>query len=217
MSLNEVRARIRDACKKSGRDTSSVTLVAVSKFQPVEKIRELLDQGHRVFGENRVQEAKEKYTALRAEYPDLQLHFIGQLQTNKVKDAVKIFDVIETLDRPALSDALSQEMEKQKRNLPCFIQVNSGNEEQKGGVTPDELPEFLRYCRKDAKLNVTGLMCIPPQQEIPDLHFALMHKIAREFSLPQLSMGMSGDFETAIRYGATAIRVGTALFGPRKI
>ncbi len=215
MSLAEVKSHIASSCKQAKRDTSSVTLVAVSKFQPTEKIEALLKQGQRVFGENRVQEAEEKYPALRIKYPDLNLHFIGHLQTNKAKDAVRIFDVIETVDRPELAEALRHEMSKQNRELPCFIQVNTGNEEQKGGVAPKYLAELYRFC-KDKKLNITGLMCIPPVNDIPDLHFALLHKLAGELSLKQLSMGMSADFDTAIKYGATHVRVGTALFGARK-
>lgn len=215
MGLAAIQSDIAAACRKAGRDPADVTLVAVSKFQPAEKIEALLKQGHRVFGENRVQEAAEKYPALRAAYPDLSLHFIGHLQTNKAKDAVALFDVIETVDRPELAEALRKEMDKQKRERPCFIQVNTGDEEQKGGVAPKDLPALYETCRK-LKLNITGLMCIPPADDIPDLHFALLHKLAGERGLRHLSMGMSADFKTAIMYGATHIRVGTALFGARK-
>lgn len=214
-SLAEIKSRIAAACQKSARDASAVKLVAVSKFQPVEKIEKLLAHGHRVFGENRVQEAEEKFPALRAKYPDLELHFIGHLQTNKAKDAVRIFDVIETVDRSELADALKKEMDKQKRHLPCFIQVNTGDEEQKGGIATKDAAALYRHC-KELKLDITGLMCIPPVNDIPDLHFALLHKLAAELGLKHLSMGMSADFETAIRYGATHIRVGSALFGERK-
>jgi len=213
--LAEIKSRIAAACQKSARDLSTVHLVAVSKFQTVEKIEKLLSQGHRVFGENRVQEAEEKYPALRVKYPDLELHFIGHLQTNKAKDAVRLFDVIETVDRPELAEALKREMDKQKRDLPCFIQVNTGDEEQKGGVAPKDLAALYKLC-KGLKLNITGLMCIPPVSDIPDLHFALLHKLAGELGLKNLSMGMSADFEAAIRYGATHVRIGSALFGERK-
>jgi len=213
--LKEIKSRIASTCKKSGREGSSVTLVAVSKFQPVEKIEALLEQGHRVFGENRVQEAEEKYPVLRVKYPDIELHFIGHLQTNKAKDAVRLFDVIQTVDRPELAEALKREMDKQKRPLPCFIQVNTGDEEQKGGVAPKDLAALYSFC-KELKLNITGLMCIPPADDIPDLHFALMHKLAGELGLNHLSMGMSADFDIAIRYGATHVRIGSALFGDRK-
>jgi pyridoxal phosphate enzyme (YggS family) len=215
MSLAEVKSRIGSACKKYGRDPASVTLVAVSKFQPVEKIQALIDQGQRVFGENRVQEAAEKFPALRENYPDIELHLIGHLQTNKAKEAVRIFDVIETVDSIRLAEELKSEMDKQHRRLPCMIQVNTGDEEQKGGVTPQDLEALFRFCSKKAQLPVEGLMCIPPVHEIPDLHFALLHKLAHEFSLRKLSMGMSADFDTAIRYGATHIRLGSALFGSR--
>ena len=216
MSLAEIKSRIASSCQSTRRDAASVTLVAVSKFQPLEKIEELLERGHRVFGENRVQEAEEKYTsALREKYPDINLHFIGHLQTNKAKDAVRLFDVIETVDRPELAEALRHEMDKQKRNLPCFIQVNTGNEAQKGGVASKDLAALYRFC-KELKLNVTGLMCIPPVNDIPDLHFALLHKLAGELGLKHLSMGMSADFDIAIRYGATHVRIGSALFGERK-
>lgn len=213
-ALPDLQAQIADACKDAGRKNTDVTLVAVSKFQPVEKIEGLLKQGHRVFGENRVQEAAEKYPALRSKYPDLQLHFIGHLQTNKAKEAVALFDVIETVDRPELAESLAKEMEKQNRRLPCFIQVNTGDEEQKGGISVKDLPALLDTC-KQLKLNITGLMCIPPVDDIPDLHFALLHKLAREHALKHLSMGMSADFKAAIKYGATHIRIGTALFGAR--
>jgi len=170
-----------------------------------------------VFGENRVQEAEEKFPALRPKYPDMQLHFIGHLQTNKAKDAVKNFDVIETVDSQKLAEALHREMDKQKRPLPCFIQVNTGDEEQKGGVAPQDLETLLRFCREQAALRIEGLMCVPPLHEIPDLHFALLRKLADEFGLKKMSMGMSADFDIAIRYGATHVRVGSAIFGARKI
>lgn len=216
MALPEIKSRIASACKNCGRNPSSVTLVAVSKFQPLEKIQGLLNQGHRVFGENRVQEAEEKFPALREKYPDLQLHFIGHLQTNKAKDAVKLFDVIETVDSRKLAEALHHEMEKQKRPLPCFIQVNTGDEEQKGGVAPKDLEALLHFCREETALRIEGLMCVPPLHEIPDLHFALLHKLADEFGLKELSMGMSADFDIAIRYGTSHVRIGSALFGARE-
>ena len=215
MSLAETKSRINAVCKKTGRDPASVTLVAVSKFQPMEKIRILLDQGQRVFGENRVQEAAEKFPALREEYKDIELHCIGHLQTNKVKEAVRIFDVIETVDSIRLAEVINREMDKQKRSLSCFIQVKTGGEEQKGGVSPKELGALFRFCQEQTSLNIEGLMCIPPVNEIPDLHFALLHKLAKEFSMKKLSMGMSADFDAAIRYGATHVRIGTALFGIR--
>lgn len=195
---------------------ANVTLVAVSKFQPPEKIEALLKKGQRVFGENRVQEAAEKFPALREKYPDIELHFIGHLQTNKAKDAVKLFDVIESVDSLRLAEELKKEMEKQGRNLPCFIQVNTGDETQKGGVHPHELEKLYKDCVA-LGLNIKGLMCIPPSADIPDLHFALLRKLARELNLKHLSMGMSADYETAIHYGATHVRLGTLLFGERQI
>jgi PLP dependent protein len=215
MGLPGVRERIEAACKACGRNPSSVELVAVSKSQPLEKIRPILNEGQRVFGENRVQEAKEKYPALREEFPDISLHFIGHLQSNKVRDAVRIFDVIETVDSKELAQELRHEMEKQKRFLPCFIQVNTGEEPQKGGISLKDLAQLVAFCRHIG-LQIVGLMCVPPLQDIPDLHFALLHKLSRLHGLEKLSMGMSVDFETAIRYGATHVRIGSALFGPRK-
>lgn len=216
MSLSDVKSDIAAACKDAGRTVASVTLVAVSKFQPVEKIEALLQSGHRVFGENRVQEGKEKFPALRKKFPDIELHFIGHLQKNKAKDAVKFFDVIETVDSTELAAELDHEMTKQKRNLPCFIQVNTGDEAQKGGVAIKDLHALLAFCRDKTKLKIVGLMCIPPVNELPDLHFALLHKLAGEHKLPQLSMGMSADFLRALRYGATHVRIGSAVFGARE-
>ena len=215
-ALAEIESRIAAGCEESGRNAAAVTLVAVSKTQPAEKIENLLALGHRTFGENRVQEAEEKFPALREKYHDLSLHFIGHLQTNKAKDAVSLFDVIETVDRLELAEALKREMDKQKRDLPCFIQVNTGDEEQKSGVAVKDLPALHHRC-KELKLNIIGLMCIPPVNEIPDLHFALLHKLAGELCLKNLSMGMSADFEAALRYGATHVRIGSALFGERHV
>ncbi len=213
-NIAAVRSQITIAAKDAARDPSLVHLVAVSKRQPPEKIREALAAGHRLFGENRVQEAQEHWTALRNDYLDLKLHLIGPLQTNKAKEAVALFDVIETLDREKLVDVLAAEMEKQGRHLSCFIQVNTGAEEQKAGVSPEELPDLLSYAR-DKGLAVMGLMCIPPVNEPPALHFSLLKKLAARHGLLHLSMGMSADFEKAIACGATYVRVGTALFGER--
>jgi len=214
-ALQGIKAKIAEACTGAGRDPASVNLIAVSKNQPRERVETLLNEGQRLFGENRVQDAEERWLPLRDTYKDVTLHFIGHLQSNKAKEAVKLFDVIETVDSEKLASALKNEMDKQGRQLPCFIQVNTGEEEQKGGVAPKDTEKLLRFCR-DAKIQIAGLMCIPPATEIPDMHFALLHKMSRELGLPQLSMGMSADFETAIRYGATHIRVGTALFGIRE-
>lgn len=214
MCLTEIRARITRACKDAQREAQDVTLVAVCKNQTADKVIPLLQAGQRVFGENRVQEAAEKWPELRAAYPNVELHLIGQLQTNKAKEAVKLFDVIESLDRPALAEALAKEMKKQNRDLPCFIQVNTGEEPQKGGIAPRDVAKFYDDCRK-LGLRIAGLMCIPPAEDVAALHFALLQKLAREIS-PQnplmLSMGMSADFESAIRCGASHVRIGTALF-----
>jgi pyridoxal phosphate enzyme (YggS family) len=178
-------------------------------------VAELLAAGHRHFGENRVQEAAGKYPALRQAYPDLRLHLIGPLQTNKVRQAVALFDVIETLDRPKLAQALSAEMAKAGRSIPCLIEVNIGAEPQKAGIAPEETAAFLDACRGDWKLEIAGLMCIPPAGEDPVPHFRRLKELADALALPRLSMGMSGDYEAAIAAGATEIRVGTALFGAR--
>lgn len=207
-------AAIRGRMKKAG-DDGRVNLIAVSKMQSEERVRAALGAGHRLFGENKVQEARTRWPALKREFPDVRLHFIGHLQTNKVKDAVALFDVIETVDSAKLAAALDDEMEKQGRRLPCFIQVNTGEEPQKGGVIPSRLPALLDECKK-LHLEISGLMCIPPENEPPALHFALLKKLAARHGLKDLSMGMSADFEKAIPLGATYIRVGTALFGERQ-
>lgn len=214
MTLADVRTSIAKACTEHARDTSSVTLVAVSKQQPQEALLDALAHGQRVFGENRVQEAQEHWQDLRAQYPDLQLHLIGHLQSNKAADAVALFDVIETVDSEKLARALASEMQKQNRALPCFIQVNTGEEPQKGGVGVADLPALLAAC-KDCGLSITGLMCIPPVDDVAGLHFALLHKLATAHGLKNLSMGMSSDYESAIAYGATHVRVGSAIFGQR--
>lgn len=190
-------------------------LIAVSKFQPDDAIEAILAAGQRVFGENRVQEAQQHWQARRATYPDLTLHLIGPLQTNKAADAVRLFDVIQTLDREKLADALAAAMEKEGRRPKLMIQVNTGEEDQKAGVSPTKVGHLLRYAREEAGLDVDGLMCIPPVDEPAGPHFALLKKIAKDYGLTALSMGMSADYELAARYGATHVRVGTALFGDR--
>jgi len=191
------------------------TLVAVSKRQPDDRIDAGLAAGHRVFGENRVQEAQHRWQVRREQYDDLVLHLIGPLQTNKSAEAVALFDVIEVVDRPKLARALATEMQRQNRHLDCYVQVNTGEEPQKSGVLPEEVDEFIAFCRDDCRLNIVGLMCIPPQDEEPAMHFALLRTIAERNGLAHLSMGMSGDFEEAIRFGATSVRVGSAIFGTR--
>jgi pyridoxal phosphate enzyme (YggS family) len=215
-NLAAVRDRIEAAVRAAGRPTGSVSLVAVSKTQPADGARAALTAGQRIFGENRVQEGLAKFPALRRDFPDLALHLIGPLQTNKVKDAVAHFDVIETVDRPRLAEALAREMERSGNWLPCFVEVNTGEEPQKAGVLPSEADAFVADCRERLRLPIVGLMCIPPEHEEPALHFALLREIARRNGLDQLSMGMSADFETAIRFGATHVRVGTAVFGARR-
>jgi hypothetical protein len=213
--LAEVTRRIAEAARAAGRDPAAVTLVAVSKTHGADKVRELLDAGQRIFGENRVQEAEEKFPALKAEYPDLLLHLIGPLQTNKARDAVALFDVIESVDRERLAATLAKEMAKAGRRPDCFIQVNTGEEAQKAGILPAELDAFVAACRDTHKLPVVGLMCIPPVDEEPALHFALLVKMAARNGLAKVSMGMSADYEIAVRLGATHVRVGSALFGAR--
>lgn len=214
--LQTIHARIKEGFAQTRLKTNSPPLlIAVSKGQSEQKIHVALGWGQRDFGENRVQEAVARWQRLKAENPDIKLHLIGPLQTNKVKEAVPLFDVIHTLDRARLADRLFEEMQKQSRFLPCFIQINTGEEPQKSGVTPYDAPEFLSYCKK-LGLDVTGLMCIPPMGESPAPHFALLYKMAIELKLSHLSMGMSADFETAIRFGATHVRLGTAIFGERE-
>jgi pyridoxal phosphate enzyme (YggS family) len=216
-NLAAVRARIEAAAGAAGRAAGAVSLVAVSKTHPAASVRAALQAGQRVFGENRVQEALGKFPGLRQEFPDLRLHLIGPLQTNKVRDAVAHCDVIETVDRPRLAEALAREMERSGRHLPCFIEVNTGEEAQKAGVFPEMADGFIADSRGRLGLPIVGLMCIPPEDEEPALHFALLREIARRNGLDQLSMGMSADFETAIRFGATHVRVGTAIFGARRV
>ncbi|MBY9065920.1 YggS family pyridoxal phosphate-dependent enzyme [Hyphomonas sp. WL0036] len=190
-------------------------LIAVSKSQSDEAIDAMLAAGQRVFGENRVQEAEKHWETRKDKYPGLTLHLIGPLQTNKAAEAVRLFDVIQTLDREKLADSLATAMEKEGRRPKLFIQVNTGEEEQKAGVSPSKVGDLLRYSREQARLEIVGLMCIPPVDEPAGPHFALLRKIAKDYGLPGLSMGMSGDYELAARYGATHVRVGTALFGSR--
>jgi pyridoxal phosphate enzyme (YggS family) len=214
-NLAAVRARIATAAKSAGRAAADVTLVAVSKIHPAEAVAAALDAGQRVFGENRVQEAQHKYPALKARHPDLALHLIGPLQSNKVRDAVALFDVIETVDRPRLAEALAAEMARSGRRPDCFIQVNTGEEAQKAGIAPTEAASFVADCRERLRLPIRGLMCIPPVEEDPAIHFAFLRELAGRNGLALLSMGMSGDFESAIALGATHVRVGTAIFGAR--
>jgi pyridoxal phosphate enzyme (YggS family) len=212
MSVQEV---IRRAASDYDRDPSGITLVAVSKTFPAEAIEPVLAAGQRVFGENYVQEAKAKWPALRERFSDVELHMIGPLQSNKAKEAVELFDVIHTLDRPSLAEALAKEIAKQGRAPRLLVQVNTGEEPQKGGVPPAEVDAFLEACRSKYGLTIEGLMCIPPAEDPPSPHFALLNTIARKHGLTMLSMGMSADFDAAIQLGATHVRVGSAIFGER--
>lgn len=214
-ALAKVCKQIEVAADTAGREAGDIELIAVSKTFDAEAIEPVIDAGQRVFGENRVQESLGKWPGLKADYPDIKLHLIGPLQTNKVRDAIALFDCIQTVDRPKLARALAKEMEQQDRRLELFIQVNTGEEEQKAGVVPADADEFIRFCREECGLNPVGLMCIPPFDEEPSLHFALLAKIAERNGLYALSMGMSSDFETAVEFGATHVRVGSAIFGAR--
>ena len=214
-NFQAVHAKIRRAERIAGRPENAVELVAVTKTQDDAAIDAALATGHRLFGENKVQEALRHWQARKARDPSICVHLIGPLQTNKVKDALALFDCIETLDRDRLALALRDEQQNQGRAVSCLIQVNSGEEPQKSGIAPRELSDFLAFCRQECGLAIGGLMCIPPQDEPAGLHFALLNKLARRHGLPKLSMGMSSDFEKGIALGATSVRIGTALFGAR--
>jgi pyridoxal phosphate enzyme (YggS family) len=215
-NLKTVLARIESAREAALRPASQVHLVAVSKGHGPDRLMPALEAGHRVFGENRVQEAKSKWPELKARFPDTELHLIGPLQTNKAREAVELFDAIHSLDRLKLAEVLKTELARKGKPLRLFIQVNTGEEPQKAGIAPRETKDFAAHCRDVLGLPVAGLMCIPPLAEEPALHFALLKKLAGECGLGCLSMGMSADYETAIRFGATHVRIGTAIFGERK-
>jgi pyridoxal phosphate enzyme (YggS family) len=214
-ALMRVRGEIAQACAGARRDPASVTLVAISKTFGPEAIEPVIAGGQRVFGENRVQEAKAKWPALKTRHPGIELHLVGSLQSNKAKDAVALFDAIHSVDRPSLAEALAREIAKQGRKPTLFIEVNTGAEPQKAGVLPEDTDAFVWACRERYSLDIAGLMCIPPADEPPAPHFALTAKIARRNGLSLLSMGMSADFPLAIEFGATHVRVGTAIFGQR--
>ncbi len=214
--LTLVQAKIAKAASKAGRgDADPIELIAISKTRTVEEIRPLLQLGHRIFGENRVQEAADKWPELRGEFPDVKVHLVGQLQSKKADEAVRLFDAIHSLDRMSLVKALAKAMDKADRQIPCYIQVNIGEESQKGGCDITDVSK-LASAAKQAGLDVCGLMCIPPHDVNPTPYFALLAKLAKDNGLNQLSMGMSGDYETAVMLGATQVRVGTALFGHRQ-
>jgi len=214
-NLRMVKDRIFQAAREAGRSEQDIVLVAVSKTFGREDILPVIEAGQRVFGENRVQEAQAKWPALKRDFPDIELHLIGPLQSNKAKDAVALFDVIETVDREKIATALAAEMAKQGRRPRLYVQVNTGLESQKAGIDPRKAVAFVARCRETHGLSIEGLMCIPPVDENPGPHFALLEKLAREAGVDKLSMGMSADFETAIAFGATSVRVGSAIFGSR--
>lgn len=213
--LRRIRDEITAAAKSSKRSAADVELIAVSKLFDADAVRPVLEAGQRAFGENRVQEAERKWPGLKSAFTDVELHLIGPLQSNKTRDAVALFDAIHTVDREKIARAIADEMAKQQRTLKLFVQVNTGEEPQKAGVMPREAKAFVEFCRSDLKLPLTGLMCIPPVDEEPAVHFAFLAKLAKELGLSGLSMGMSSDFETAIAFGATYVRVGSAIFGDR--
>jgi PLP dependent protein len=215
-NLAEVREAIARAAEDSERDSDDVALIAVSKTIPAEGIRPALNAGQRLFGENYVQEAKAKWPSLREEFPEIELHLIGPLQSNKAREAVELFDVIHTLDRTSLAAALAKEIQRSGRHPALLVQVNTGEEPQKGGVAPGAVDAFLAECRETHGLTVSGLMCIPPAEDPPSAHFGLLAAIARRHALPILSMGMSADYPAAIQMGATHVRVGSAIFGARQ-
>ena len=213
--LNEVRSHIAAAARQAGRPDGAVQLVAVSKTFDADAIRPAISAGQRLFGENRVQESQGKWPELKAETPDIELHLIGPLQSNKAADAVALFDVIETVDREKIARAIADEMKRQGKTLRLYVQVNTGLEPQKAGIAPDDTAAFVDLCRNELGLSIEGLMCIPPAEENPGPHFALLAKLAEKAGVEKLSMGMSSDYEIAVAFGATSVRVGSAIFGAR--
>jgi len=213
--LADIKRGIIAAAKEAGREPTDIELIAVSKMFQSEQILPILEADQRLFGENRIQEAQGKWPALQEAFPDIELHLIGPLQSNKTADAVALFDVIHTVDREKIARSLKKEIDKQGKHIDLLVQVNTGEEHQKAGIKPLEAKEFVAYCRDELQLPIEGLMCIPPVDEEPALHFALLKKMADELGLKKLSMGMSSDFETAVALGATWVRVGSAIFGPR--
>ncbi len=204
-----------NSVKKKINQNKSIEIIAISKRQPMERIVSALNSGHKIFGENQVQETINKWPLLKKKYSNIKLHLVGPLQSNKVKDAVSIFDVIQTIDREKIAKALNEEENNLKKKISYMIQINTGKESQKSGIMPNEADSFFKFCKEDLKLNITGLMCIPPYKEDPSTHFSYLRKKGLEYNLPYLSMGMSEDYEKAITLGATHIRIGTAIFGER--
>ena len=215
-NLKSVGSAIVSAARAVDRNPDDVRLIAVSKSQPIDRIRAALTAGHRIFGENRIQEAIDRWTTLRPEFSDIELHFIGHLQSNKAAEAVALFDVIHSIDRPKIAGALAKEARRQARRPTCLLQINTGGESQKSGASPGDARQLLKVCREEFDLTISGLMCIPPVDEEPSPHFALLADLANRLDLPMVSMGMSGDYEIAVRLGATHVRVGTAIFGMRE-
>ena len=214
-ALADIKSRLDKAARVANRDPATVNLIAVSKTFDAEHILPVLEAGQRMFGENRVQEAKAKWPELRERYPDIELHLIGPLQSNKTREAVALFDAIHTVDRPKIARAIAEEQARQGKRLKLFVEVNTGEEPQKAGILPKEAAAFVAHCRDELGLEIAGLMCIPPVDEEPAVHFAFLAKLARDVGLSELSMGMSSDFETAAGFGATHVRVGSAIFGAR--
>ena len=215
-AFTRISQNIARVVDESNRSPNGITLIAVSKQQQDDRVNASLATGHRVFGENRVQEAQKRWSIRKYDYPDLRLHLIGPLQSNKAADAVRLFDVIHTIDRPKIAIAVAKEAAQQNKYIQCFIQVNTGDEPQKSGISPCELSSFVDFCRKEVGLPITGLMCIPPIDEEAAIHFGFLNTLASRNNLTDLSMGMSSDYAEAIRFGATHIRVGSALFGSRE-
>tara|TARA_B100000963_G_scaffold61705_1_gene49657 strand:+ start:1740 stop:2408 length:669 start_codon:yes stop_codon:yes gene_type:complete len=215
-AFTRIRRNVDKVVAKSNRSLNEITLIAVSKQQQKDRVDASLATGHRVFGENRVQEAQKRWSIRKYDYPDLRLHLIGPLQSNKAADAVRLFDVIHTIDRPKIAIAVAKEAAQQNKYIQCFIQVNTGDEPQKSGISPCDLSNFVDFCQKEVGLPIIGLMCIPPVDEEAAIHFGFLNTLASRNNLTGLSMGMSGDYEEAIRFGATHIRVGSALFGSRE-
>lgn len=211
-----IRQKINQTCKIYQRDIATVNLVAVSKKVATDKIKQAINAGCDIFGENYINEAMLKWPELKQEFPQTKLHFIGHLQTNKVKEAVQLFDCIETVDREKLANQIANECKKQNKKINCFIQVNIGQEEQKSGINPNQLKDFINFCKDDCGLNISGLMCIPPAEELASPYFALLAKLAKENNIKNLSMGMSADFEDAIALNSNFVRIGTAIFGKRQ-
>ena len=215
-AFTRIRQNINKVVGESNRSPNEITLIAVSKQQQEDRVDASLATGHRVFGENRVQEAQKRWSIRKYDYPDLRLHLIGPLQSNKAADAVRLFDVIHTIDRPKIAIAIAKEAAQQKKYIQCFVQVNTGDEPQKSGISPCDLSSFVDFCREEVGLPIKGLMCIPPVDEEAAIHFGFLNTLASRNNLTGLSMGMSSDYEEAIRFGATHIRVGSALFGSRE-